>query len=62
MTATGTALAGGAFVWRAWEGGPGTDAPGIVMQALTGYVLLLAAIHVAVRGFSQAPPAQEPQP
>jgi len=62
IMAIGTAVAGGAFVWNAWEGPPGSDATQIVMHGLTGFVLLLAAIHVAVRGFSDAPPARELQP
>ena len=66
MTASGSAVAGGAFVWTAWEGRPGLDATRIVMHALTGFVLFLMAVHVAVRGFSdgfsQPPPAHEPQP
>ena len=61
LMACGAGLAGGAFVWRAWEGNPGNDAALTVMHGLTGFVLLLAAIHVAFRGFSDRIATQELQ-
>ena len=58
MTAIGSASAGIGFVWRAWMGGANDDATVVVMYGLTGFMLILTALHVAVRGFGEPMPTQ----